>query len=723
VARREQARHGDEFEQALARARDRLIERRMPRFAAIWLWSTVMWSFALYLDGLLGRIGMLAAPLAHGVILLAAIALARSERRTFAAVMGACILLGVTTVALFAAIGGAADFLAFVLLTLYLITAIFFAWGWRPELVLLVCTAAPWGFAIPAMRVHVPPIELTSAIAVGSVIALAIAHGAARGFAVAFRHRESERASRRALEASRNAYRDLAEQAHEPIFAADPAGRLTYANAALARCLGASERTLVGRAMSEFLTGHPDNRALAALFAGPAEEPLPTIELELRTVHGPRWFEAQPALVRDTAGRPSAVQAICRDVTERKHLERERDAVIVREHAARLEAETARHEAEGATRARDEFLAMLSHELRSPLGSILTWTRMLRRGMVEAPRIPTALASLEEAAVAQEHLVGDLLDISRIASGKFSLQLEPVDLPALLAARLEAARATAAANGITLEEQLDRSVGPVRGDPVRLHQVFENLLTNALKFTPSGGRVSVVVGRAGGDAVVTIQDTGIGIPADVLPHVFDEFQQADRSITRRYGGLGLGLAIARRLVDLHGGRIEAASAGEGRGSTFRVWLPSVRRAAAPPESVRAIRRAAPVAPSRLDGVRVVVVEDDPHARDLLATLLAGSGAVVRPAGSVREAVEGVAATPPDVVVTDIAMPGEDGYELVRQLRAMEREGGRRLPVIAVTALASLEDRERALVEGFDEHLTKPIDPGDLLDAVAKRAAR
>jgi len=270
------------------------------------------------------------------------------------------------------------------------------------------------------------------------------------------------------------------------------------------------------------------------------------------------------------------MRAICRDVTERKQLEHERDRVMASESAARIEADRARAEAEAATLARDRFLAVLSHELRSPLSAVLTWTGMLRRGLVSEELVPKAVASIESAARAQVRLVEDLLDVSRIAAGKVSLQLEVADLAAILGARAEVARAAAAAKGITLDVRLDATSAPVRGDPARLSQVFENLLSNAIKFTPEGGCVTLALERADGHAQVTVSDTGIGIPAHVLPHVFDQFQQADSSITRRYGGLGLGLAIARRLVEMHGGSIEAESAGEQRGATFRVRLPSCR---------------------------------------------------------------------------------------------------------------------------------------------------
>jgi CheY-like chemotaxis protein len=258
----------------------------------------------------------------------------------------------------------------------------------------------------------------------------------------------------------------------------------------------------------------------------------------------------------------------------------------------------------------------------------------------------------------------------------------------------------------------------VRGDPTRLGQVFENLVTNALKFTPPGGRVAVTLERVNGEARVTVTDTGIGIPEDALPHVFEQFQQADTSITRRYGGLGLGLAIARHLVELHGGRIEAESAGAEQGATFRVSLPVCSEAASGRHEHRAARAALPT----LEHVRVLVVDDVPQDRDLLTTLLGQCGAEVSSAASVREALERARAHPPDVLVTDIAMPEEDGYALVRRLRGMEREGGGRIGTVAVTALASREDRARSLAEGFDLHLTKPVDPAELVEAVSRLAA-
>src|SRR3989441_2850247 len=435
--------------------------------------------------------------------------------------------------------------------------------GCPPEFGPLVATVIPWLLAIPALRFHFPTAELVTAIVTGSVICLAIAEAGARNLETALRHRTNEDRSRRELEASRDAYRDLAEHAHELISTANPSGRFTYVNAALAHHLGESAEALLGRPVSEFLSGHPANRAIRELLSAPAETgaPLPLLEFEARTVRGLRWLETVPSLVHDPDGCCGGMRAICRDVTERKQLERERDRGMASESAARIEADRARAEAEAATLARDRFLAVLSHELRSPLSAVLTWTGMLRRGLVSEERVPKAVASIESAARAQVRLVEDLLDVSRIAAGKVSLQLEVADLAAILGARAEVARAAAAAKGITLDVRLDATPAPVRGDPARLSQVFENLLSNAVKFTSEGGCVRLALERADGHAQVTVSDTGIGIPARVLPDIFDQFQQADSSITRRYGGLGLGVGGARGVGGGHGGGGRGGSPG------------------------------------------------------------------------------------------------------------------------------------------------------------------
>ena len=433
--------------------------------------------------------------------------------------------------------------------------------------------------------------------------------------------------------------------------------------------------------------------------------------------------------MRDGHEQVVGVRAICRDVTERKQLERERDVVLIREQDARVEAEAARRqaeraqaEAEAATRAKDQFLATLSHELRSPLSAVLHWTHMLRRGLVEPAQVDHALEIVERNARAQVRLIEDLLDVTRIVSGKLSVELARVDLATIVSAVVDLVRGAADGKRIGVEIEREAGALPVRGDATRLQQVFQNLLTNAVKFTPDGGRVTVVLGRAGDHAEVVVRDTGIGIAADVLPHVFERFHQGDPSVAQQHGGLGLGLAIARHLVEMHGGSIEAHSDGVQRGAAFTVRVPldlGSEMGKDPPAVENARQQPAP---SMLERLRVLVVEDEPDAREFLTTLLRRFGADVIPAASVEEALAGLAAKRPDVLVTDLAMPDEDGFTLIRKVRTMERAGGSRLPAIAVTALASAEERQRAMAAGFDLHLAKPVEPLDVVNAVARAAA-
>ncbi len=704
--------HIDDAAAFVARARRSLTARRLPLFAGVWTSVVVGWLVVLRLESKLEAKFALPILFMQAVVLGGAFVITRADPTrsgVFAVVMSACVFLGTSTTVLFAQVGGSADFLAYVLLTLYLSAALFFMWGWVAELGLLVATVVPWLVALPALHYHVPTVELVTAIVTGTVISLALAEVGARNVAITLFHRASVERGRRELEASHDAYRDLAERARDPIFATDSSGRLTYVNAALALQLGEPAEALLGRPANEFLSGHPANRALRDVLAAPPVNGAhcPPIEFEARTASGLRWLETIPST--DAGG----VRAICRDITERKQLERERDRVIVTEYSTRVEAERARADAEEATQARDRFLATLSHELRSPLGTVLAWTHMLRSGLVKGERVQRALASIEKAAKAQVRLVEDLLDVSRIAAGKVSLHLESVDLAATLRSTVDAVRAAARAKKIQLDVQLNPALSPLRGDPTRLHQVFENVLSNAVKFTPEGGRVSVALERTGGDAEVTVRDTGIGIPANVLPHVFDQFNQADTSITRRYGGLGLGLAIARRLVEMHGGRITAESAGQQQGATFRIQLPLVPAATREATAAGSPHLSLP----KLDSVRVLVVDDEADAREALTTLLAGCGAEVRSASSVREALADVEKRSPHVVLADIAMPDQDGYALLREMRSR----GAWIPAIAVTGLASAEDRARATAEGFAAHLTKPVDPSEVVAAVARNA--
>ena len=394
-------------------------------------------------------------------------------------------------------------------------------------------------------------------------------------------------------------------------------------------------------------------------------------------------------------------------------------AVAIR-NARLLEREQrAREEAEAANRIKDEFLATLSHELRTPLNAVLGWAITLRSGRLDKATAERALDAIERNARAQSQLIEDLLDISRIVTGKLRLDVRPVEPAAVIEAALDAVRHAAESKAIALETLLDDRAGPVYADPDRLQQVIWNLLTNAIKFTPPGGRVEVRLERAGSAVQIVVQDTGQGITPELLPLVFDRFRQADSSSTRAHGGLGIGLALVRHLVELQGGRVGAESDGPGKGATFRVWLPLL---APLPEDVdgrqlqRRLTSAGPL--GSLGGVRVLVVEDEPDALELFEGILATSGAEVRTASGAAAALQTLAGWRPDVIVSDVEMPHEDGYAFIRRVRALSPERGGGTPAVAVTAHGSLEDRVRALAAGFQTHLPKPVEPAELVAVVA-----
>ncbi len=380
-------------------------------------------------------------------------------------------------------------------------------------------------------------------------------------------------------------------------------------------------------------------------------------------------------------------------------------------------------EAERANRAKDEFLAVLSHELRTPLNAVYGWARMLQTGQVDAATRARALDVIVRQSNAQVQLIDDLLDISRMSVGKMRLDVRQVDLPAVIEHALDAVRPAAAAKNIRLQPVLDPRAGPVVGDPDRLQQVVWNLLMNAVKFTPKGGRVQCSLQRADSHVEIVVSDDGPGIPPDVLPYIFEPFRQGDSSSTRAHAGLGLGLALVRHLVDLHGGSVTARSDGAGQGATFLVRLPLPTAALGEPSSVT---RAHPVATAepgagrivRLDGVRVVVADDDPEALDLASMILGGAGAHVRTCPSAAEALDSVRELVPDVLISDIEMPGEDGYSLIRRVRALPPERGGRVPAVALTAYGRTQDRVQSLAAGFTMHVPKPVDPGELTTIIA-----
>jgi PAS domain S-box-containing protein len=380
----------------------------------------------------------------------------------------------------------------------------------------------------------------------------------------------------------------------------------------------------------------------------------------------------------------------------------------------------ARAESEAANRSKDDFLATLSHELRTPLTSMLGWIRMLRGGRLDAEQTARALETIERNTRLQAKLIDDLLDVSRIVAGKIKVERQRVDLAAVVGEAVQSLRREAELGGLELDMALAEDVGPVVGDPVRLQQVVANLVSNAIKFTPAGGRVRVALERDADVVRLVVRDTGVGIAPELLPQIFDRFLQGDASRTRGHGGLGLGLAIVRHLVELHRGTIGAVSDGPGLGATFTVTLPAAG-------AVRA--EAAPLAPGRvvsgrpLAGLRVLAVEDHDDSRELIRTALAERGAEIVAAGSVDEALAVLERDPIDVLVSDVGMPRRDGYALVAALRELERARGRpAIPAIALTAYAGRDDRDRLLAAGFQVHVAKPIDPDALADTVARAVA-
>ncbi len=389
----------------------------------------------------------------------------------------------------------------------------------------------------------------------------------------------------------------------------------------------------------------------------------------------------------------------------------------------------ARRQAEFANRLKDEFLATLSHELRTPLNAVLGWSQMLQTHRLGESETKKALMTIERNARAQNQLIDDLLDVSRIITGKLPLNVRAVDLSSVITAAVDAARPAAEAKNIRLQTLLDPQAGPISGDPDRLQQVVWNLLSNAVKFTPRDGRVQVRLERVNSHVEIVISDTGKGIEEEFLPHVFDRFRQSDGSMTRRHGGLGLGLAIVRQLVELHGGSVSVSSAGEEKGSTFTVTVPLLPVRTEPAGSVPRVHPAAEEigvpqeCPPELSGLRVLLVEDEADSRELLNFVLDACGARITTASSAAEALETIKREKFDVLISDIGMPEEDGFSLIGKIRELSNEEGGDVPAIALTAYARAEDRVQALRAGFQMHVAKPVEPGELLAIVANLAGR
>jgi signal transduction histidine kinase/ActR/RegA family two-component response regulator len=390
------------------------------------------------------------------------------------------------------------------------------------------------------------------------------------------------------------------------------------------------------------------------------------------------------------------------------------------------EAQEARRAAEAASRVKDEFLATLSHELRTPLTAIVGWAYLLQGGQLPQDEVATAVETIIRNANAQNQIIDQLLDVSRIVTGKLQLNLQPVEIGSVVGAAIGTVTPAANAKSIRLQLIQDPAGSSVMGDPERLQQVFWNLLSNAVKFTPKNGRVRVSVQSVGSQVEVGVSDTGLGIDAAFLPHVFNRFSQRDSSSTRAVRGLGLGLAIARQLVELHGGSIQAESPGAGQGSTFTVKFPRSPVTATPANGriySQADRSVGLEEAPDLTGIRVLIVEDDDDARALVAKVLEGQGASVETVSSAHEALDVLEKERIDVLLSDIEMPGTDGYQLIRELRLRPSQQGGSVPAAALTAYARTEDRLRALRAGFQLHLSKPVQPAELITVVASLATR
>jgi PAS domain S-box-containing protein len=506
----------------------------------------------------------------------------------------------------------------------------------------------------------------------------------------------------------------IVESSDDAIISKNLDGIIQSVNSAAERLFGYPAAELIGRSVRILIPPErqaEEDQILARIRRG---ERIDHFETERITKDGRRVaISLTVSPVLDESGAIIGVSKIARDITERRAAAAERERLLEAERAARSEAER-------ASRVKDDFVAMVSHELRTPLNAILSWTQLMMRGRQDPAILERGLNIVARNTRVQAQLISDLLDISRIVAGKLQLEMQPVDVESIVRDAVETLRQDAETKGIDVQTTLE-ATRPVSGDSARIQQVVWNLLANAIKFTPQGGHIAVTLRNSGAQVEISVADDGAGIRPDFLPHVFERFHQADRSITRRYGGLGLGLAIVKHLVELHGGSVRAESAGEGLGATFTVALPANGLAleADAPHLPRLPRE--PWEGVMLDGIRILVVEDEPDTRDFLIRLLEGYGAKVVAAGSVDQALSLFRAERPDLLVSDIGLPVVDGYDLVQQIRDSDADGRGGIPAIALTAYARAEDRMRAMRAGYQAHIAKPVEPAELLAAISSFA--
>ena len=518
-----------------------------------------------------------------------------------------------------------------------------------------------------------------------------------------------------ALVDSEDRYRDLVENSHELMCTHDLEGRILSVNPWAARVLGYKQEALIGLHIREGLL--PEYRDLFEDYLREIKENgFARGIMTVRTAGGETRFWEYHNTLRTQGVQTPIVRGMAHDITERRE-------ALKREKEARLEAES-------ANRLKSEFLSTLSHELRTPLTAIIGWTNLLIDGNVEPDQRPKALETIARNARFQTQLIDDLLEVSRIVTGKLRLEFNPCELRPVIEAVVESLRPTAEAKAVRLEVLLEPDVALISGDVDRLRQVIWNLLSNAVKFTPRNGYVRVKLERTESHVVIAVTDSGEGIKPDFLPHVFERFSQGDGSSTRAHGGLGLGLAIVRHLVELHGGEVRAESPGEGLGSTFVVMLPlkdapdfQVQRSKFDIDTTAVANTRRIAHQPSLDGLRLLIVDDELDFRELVTVTLGQYGAVVKAAASAGEALAYVENWRPDVLVADIGMPGEDGYGLIRKVRALSSERGGSTPALALTAYARAEDRLHTLSAGYQIHLAKPITGPELATAVANLVGR
>ncbi|WP_338422972.1 PAS domain S-box protein [Anabaena sphaerica] len=546
--------------------------------------------------------------------------------------------------------------------------------------------------------------------------------GIVKGFVALMRDITEQKQAEFALKQSEEKFRKLTEKVRVIPWEADSkTGNFTY--------IGPQSEAILGYPSNDWYNEnfwathiHPDDQEWVVNYCFHSSQSLENYEFEYRMLAADGRVVWLYDIVNVLRGEdePKLLHGFMIDITERKQAEQEREQLLEREQAARAEAEA-------LNRIKDEFLATLSHELRTPLNAMLGWTQLLKSRKFNEATTATALDTIDRNSRALAQLIEDVLDVSRIIRGKLHLNLRPVELAPVVEAAIDTVRPAADAKSISIESEFDPALGLVIADANRLQQIIWNLLSNAVKFTPKGGRVQVKLERINSRVQIQVSDTGIGISPEFIPHVFERFRQADSSTTRSHGGLGLGLAIVRHLVELHGGTVSASSPGIEHGSIFTVNLPMKalmsENNTPKPHPFSAKSDFVNQQFSILQDVRVLVVDDEADTRNLLTTILGQYGAQVLAVTCVQEALKALSQFHPDILISDIGMPQEDGYTLIRKVRSLPSDQGGKIPAVALTAYARAEDRTQALLAGFQLHIPKPINPGELAAVVANLAGR